>query len=376
MLPSGGGIRVATQFAEGLSSAFSVKVYRPEGGVSFRSSHPVSEQTFLFPMWKRPSGLLKPVSPLFLILRLYSFRRLCKTIAESMNTQADIALVHNSLPIASPPVLNYLNIPSLYYCYEYPRHIYESDIIRRSGNRFTEFLLKPLAIAEKEMDRSSVAEADSIATFSTYMKNRIQSIYSRNASIIRPGVDTSFFFPVPSTNRENYILSVGALWPFKGHEKTLRILAAIKNKPKLVITADRAYPGYKKHLEAISSDAGIQLAIEEGVTDSRLRDLYRQAKLVICCQKREPYGLVPLEAMACGTPVLAVAEGGFPDNIEHNKTGFLFDGTVSHGAHILKMILNNRELAEAAGSAGREFVMKERCLSSGINQLAREIDRL
>ncbi len=379
MLPSGGGIRVLRQFLTGLEVDFDLHLHRPEGGSPRGKGISLPETVYSYPLWKRPSGMLKPVAPLFLIARLLSFKKVCRKAADNINSSSDIALVHNSMPIAAPPVLDYLSIPSLYFCYEHPRHIYEKDIIRRTNSSLAEFALKPLTALEKRMDRNSVRNSSSVVTFSEYMKNNIDRYYSRESSIVRPGVDTAFFMPAQKkVQKSNYVISVGALWPFKGHETAIRILGLIPaaQRPPLRIVADREYPGYSQQLIQLAEALSVTISIEKMITDVKLRSLYQQAQAVLCCQRREPYGLVPMEAMACGTPVIALMEGGFIDNICHGETGFFFSGNPEEGAVLLAGILSAHELTENIISRGLEFVREKRSIAGGINQLKRVLQSL
>ncbi len=379
MLPSGGGIRVLRQFATGLKVDFDLHLHRPEGGSPQGEGINLPETVYSYPLWKKPSGPLRPIAPLFLIARLLSFKKVCREVANSINSSSDIALIHNTMPIAAPPVLDYLNIPSLYFCYEHPRHIYEKDIIRRTNSSLADFALKPLAAVEKRMDKISARNSSSIVTFSEYMKSNISHYYSRESSIVRPGVDTFFFKPgEKNANKSDYILSVGALWPFKGHETAVRIIGQMpeNQRPPLRIVADREYPGYSNQLIQLAEDLSVRVTIEKEITDLKLRTLYQQARAVLCCQRREPYGLVPLEAMACGTPVIALKEGGFVDNISHGETGFFFSGNPEEGAELLSGLLNNLELTANIISKGMEFVKENRSVSGGVDQLKRILQSL
>ena len=378
MLPSGGGIRVVRQFAEGLSEFFALEVYHPFGGNPLNTGKPIPERVIPFPMWRRPAGVLRPVAPLFLLFRLLSFKSVCRKAADIMNKEADAALVHNTMPVAAPPVFQYLAIPSIYFCYEYPRHIYEKDIISRTGSRSGDLALKPLEITEKKMDYRSAKAAGRILTFSSYMRQSVKSIYGLDSSIVRPGVDSSFFTPAQTGKKGNFVLSVGALWPFKGHETAIRILSGIppSSRPSLKILGDREFPGYSDELLSLAGSIGVKVSIARQVTNERLRELYRQASLVLCCQRREPYGLVPLEAMACGTPVLAISEGGYVDNIVHEETGLLFDGSVRAGTSELKTILDDGVRCDKLAERGLDFVRSLRTVESGVTQLAEELRRL
>lgn len=379
MLPSGGGIKVLHQFTKHLSKRFTLSMHVPEGGHLQPAGSSVQETVYPFPMWKKPAGALKPAAPLFLVLRLLSFKKVCRDIAEIINDSADAALVHNAMPVAAPPILQYLEIPSLYFCFEHPRHLYEQDIIKRTNSAAAEFTLKPLAFLEKRMDLQSARAATQIVTFSKYMQNSIKSIYHRNASIVRPGIDSAFFHPAQQLEtRENYVLSVGALWPYKGHKTAIKVLSLIpgRNRPEIRIIADREFPGYNAELVSLAESLSVNLSIHKSISDTVLVDMYQRARAVLCCQRREPYGLVPLEAMACGTPVLAIHEGGFVDNIVHGKTGYLFQGSPQAGAAILQQILSAPEASAAIKASGISFVEKARTITTGAHELEEILERL
>jgi len=358
---------------------FDLSVHVPQGGSLQPAGSSIAETVYPYPMWRRPTGFLRPAAPLFLMARLISFQKVCRVIAEKINNSADIALVHNSMPVAAPPVLQYLTIPSVYFCFEHPRHIYENSIIRRTNTALTEYALKPLGAMEKRMDRSSAGSATQIVTFSTYMQSNIERFYGRTAKIVRPGVNSKFFCPGDRpVEKGRFVLSVGALWKFKGHETVIRILGHIpaRSRPELKIVADREYPGYNVKLHSLADSLSVKIVIERSISEESLRGMYRNAQAVICCQRNEPYGLVPLEAMACGTPVIAIQEGGFVDNVIQGKTGFLFSGKPEEGAELLMNILRDPEAASIMGSNGVLFTRKERTIIQGANQLGEILESL
>ncbi len=376
MLPSGGGIRVLRQFAGTLKNRFELEIHCPVGSSAVDG---ITTIQYPFPIWKKPRGSLKLIAPCFLILRLLSFQRLCRKIAESINKTADAVLVHNTMPIAAPPVLRFLKIPSAYFCFEYPRHLYDRDIVRRTDNPIWDAALAPLRSAEKRIDRSSSLSASSVLSLSTYMHEMLQSIYGLDSEVIRPGVDTEFFCSGPGSVAGNrYILSIGALWPFKGHETAINTVSQVPPalRPELRIIGDRELPGYQRKLLELAAGKSVVLSIEKGVSDTELRKQYRGSSAVICCQKREPYGLVPLEAMACGVPVMAVSEGGFTDNVFHGENGLLFNGGSKEGGEILTDILSDPELRSSLTIGARGFVERERNIYSGTDELSEILEKL
>jgi glycosyltransferase involved in cell wall biosynthesis len=324
-----------------------------------------------FPQAERISGIRRLAAPLSLMGRLLAFRRVCRTAAGRMAESSRRALVHNSMVVAAPPVLEYLSIPSLYYCFEYPRHIYEPRLIRRTGSPAARALLLPLRLLERRTDRRSALSASGVVTLSGYMAGRLREIYGLEAAVIRPGVDAGRLTPGDGSTGD-YVLSVGALWPFKGHGLAMEAVARLPRRirPSLRIVADRELPGYSRRLSRDAARLEVDLRIDLGIPEDDLLQAYRRARAVLCCQAREPYGLVPLEAMACARPVVAVAEGGFVDNVEHGRTGLLSQRRPTEVARHLETLLAEPALARGLGEAGRSFVLAERTVHRAAERLS------
>ncbi len=371
-LPVGGGINVAGALLCELENFFSVTVHYPEGSSSIALPDSISRREWPFREGKRLAGLRKLAAPFILKTRLRNFEALCRTIAKEINSSADVVLVHNSMFIAAPPILNYLTIPSVYFCYEYPRHLYEPELIRRTSGWLSRLLLSPLRHLERKMDMDAITSADETVTFSDWMKNRISDIYGVDSLLVGPGVDTDFWRREKNAVQANRIISIGALWPFKGHEMAIKSVSLIQPeiRPSITVIADREFPGYGAQLKKTAQSCGVDLNLLMRVTREELRQYYSTSKAVICCQHNEPYGLVPLEAMACGVPVIAVREGGFVDNINSGQNGILVDRDPADMAGALEDILMNDRLRENLISGGIEFVTRNRTTGKAGSRLA------
>lgn len=370
-LPAGGGINVAGSLLRQLEHFFSITVHYPEGSASLNIPGNISMREWPFRGGRRASGLRKLSAPLSLPARLRAFDRLCCNIAEKINSTSDIVLAYNSMFVAAPPVLKYLRVPSVYFCYEFPRHLYEPELIKRTDSRFFRLLLSPLRNLEKKMDREAMMNADRIVTLSSWMKKRLCDIYGIHSSVVRPGIDTEFFRAYETVDKKQMVLSIGALWPFKGHEMAIETISRIEleKRPSLVIVADREFPGYGAELERSAARLGVDLSLRRGISNNKLRSLYSTGKAVLCCQHNEPYGLVPLEAMSCGIPVVAVKEGGFIDNLRNGENGLLVKRDSSEMAGALHRILTDNHLREKLITGGRKFVIRERSAVEAASRL-------
>lgn len=167
-----------------------------------------------------------------------------------------------------------------------------------------------------------MSHAKYILTNSYFTRESILRVYGVNSYVSYLGVDTSLFQP-QEVSEENFVLSVGSCKPSKGYDFLTRSLALIdpEIRPKLVLVSNSSEPGWEDYLQKLATHLDVNLDILHLVNDEKLVSLYNKAKLVLYAPYLEPFGLVPLEAMSCGTPVVAVKEGGVRETVIHKKTG-------------------------------------------------------
>ncbi|HWC09713.1 MAG TPA: glycosyltransferase [Acidimicrobiales bacterium] len=123
------------------------------------------------------------------------------------------------------------------------------------------------------------------------------------------------------------VLSVGALDPTKGHDFVVEAvgLLPVQNRPPVDVVYERWAPGYDEELRGLARRVGVELRLHRGVTDAELVELYRHATVTACAARLEPFGLSPVESLSCGTPVVAVREGGFRETVIDGVNGELVE---------------------------------------------------
>lgn len=163
-------------------------------------------------------------------------------------------------------------------------------------------------------DKEAALRVDRFVAISNFVKDRIRKYYNADADVIYPPVETGKF--AISNSLSDYFLMVGRLVPYKRFDLAIRVFSAIK-KP-LVIVGDGPE---RKRLEKI---AGPNIKFLGLVSDYRLPELYSHAQAIVFPQE-EDFGIVPLEAMASGRPVIAYRGGGALETIIEGRTGIFFN---------------------------------------------------
>lgn len=205
------------------------------------------------------------------------------------------------------------------YCLTPTRFIYDFDAYA-ARETIPAMALPALRLANAVLRRFERAAAQRIDTFiaiSSEVQRRIQSLYGRESVVIYPPVDVARFTPDPSAATGDYFFIASRLLPYKRIE--LAIQACNRLGKQLVIAGDgRDRP----RLERLAAQ-GDNVTFLGRVSDERLLELLRGCRAFIF-PGLEDFGIAPINAMACGRPVIAFAGGGALDTVQDGETGIMF----------------------------------------------------
>ncbi|HVO10326.1 MAG TPA: glycosyltransferase [Vicinamibacteria bacterium] len=176
-------------------------------------------------------------------------------------------------------------------------------------------LIPPICAGLRGWDTASSARVHRFAANSAYVADRIRRYYGRDAVVVPPPVDCDFFTPPQDCRPGEYDLIVSALAPYKRLDLALEAYRGT-GRPLWVVGSGPEEP----RLRAVAPPEALFLG---RVDDVRLRELYRRCRAVLM-PGIEDFGIVPLEAMACGRPAVVFAEGGGAETVEHGRTGLVF----------------------------------------------------
>jgi glycosyltransferase involved in cell wall biosynthesis len=175
--------------------------------------------------------------------------------------------------------------------------------------------LRPAMAALAAWDRATAHRPSRYLAISQYVARRIGLYYNRRSDIVYPPVDTTYYQPGPSPAGDEFLI-VSALVPYKRVD--LAIAAARRAGVRLAIVGDGPE---RARLEALAAGApGVRFLGR--LPDDGVREHYRRAAAVLL-PGEEDFGIVPVEAQACGRPVVALGKGGACETVVDGQTGLL-----------------------------------------------------
>ncbi|MDU3126129.1 MAG: glycosyltransferase [Bradyrhizobium sp.] len=202
------------------------------------------------------------------------------------------------------------------YCHTPMRYIWNMYHEYRDGaGALTRLLMPPLTHYLRMWDVSSAARVDSFVANSTTVAGRIRRYYGADSHVIHPPVDTEAFSPLPAAELGDFYLMAGELVAYKRPDLAIR--AFNEMKLKLVVI------GGGEMLQEVRRLAGPTITVLGSQPFSVLKDHYARCRALIF-PGEEDFGMVPVEAMASGRPVIAYGRGGATETVADGLSGVFF----------------------------------------------------
>ncbi len=367
-LHSGGAWRVADEQVRRLArQGVEITLFEPATAKPLHVPDSVEVKRLPFrplPTLHRPFGRLNYAARLLDLSRLRRFHR---ELALHLKLDTyDILFTHPSQFTQAPLLLRCTELPTLYYCHEPLRRLYEPPLQIRPHQHGERWLDRIDPLRQRylqrlgEEDRKATRAATCIIVNSRYTQREVKRIYGMDAEVSPPGIDVDFFHPM-GLSRNGSILSVGALTPYKRFDTLIEAIAHLpkRRRPPLHIISNYAEPEEHRYLMTLAARREVRLYIDINVPDPILVAAYNSATLVGYTPYREPLGLVPIEAQACGTPVIGVREGGVPETIVDGQTGLLLPRDPEAIAAAIGELLGDwKRLARFSAAARRHVVRR------------------
>ncbi len=209
----------------------------------------------------------------------------------------------------------------LCYCHTPMRYVWDQQRIYFPKSNSPLALTRDALLSRlRRWDRKTAHRPTQYLANSSFVQERIKKYYDRESSVLAPPVDVDFFTPPDATSHRHHLLCVAALNAYK--KVDLAISAAAELDLPLVIVGRG--PDQAQLQEQARSLGHQTVDFRSGIPATELRELYRHA-IAFVQPGIEDFGIAAAESLACGTPVVAAAEGGVLDIVEHRSEGILYD---------------------------------------------------
>lgn len=202
------------------------------------------------------------------------------------------------------------------YCHTPIRYAWDlHDEYTSSLGKSKKYLVKKTLRYIKKWDLKTVKRVDFFIANSNFVANRIKKTYRKDSTVIYPPVNTDSF--KLEEEKDDYYITASRLVPYKKVKLIVKAFNEMPEKKLLVIGSGDEYKSIKKIAKKNITLLGYQ------EFDSMVK--YMQKAKAFVYAAVEDFGIVPIEAMACGTPVIALNDGGTSETVENNINGLHFE---------------------------------------------------
>lgn len=339
-LPFGGAKRVVQEHVKGLRSlGHTVDVYTQDPSHDMFDPGKEANEEFRykylplktsFPLLSRIAHDLQTFTVL---------KNLHKKIAQDIDAREyDIALIHTDILIQSPFMLRFLKTKNVYFCLEPLRMAYEYSLTISDNlspvNKAYETLNR---FIRKSIDRTNARAAMNTLALSYFGREYMIHAYNLYPRISYLGVTETVFKP-KKVKKKNQILFVAEPEYIYGYDlaKAAIELIPAEKRPELKMVF-----GTKK---------------TQRITEEALVRLYSESLVTLSLSRFDTFGLVPLESMACGVPVIALRVAGYRETMVDGGTGFLTEFDPQDIANKIMRFIDEPHLAGEMGIKGRKWI--------------------
>jgi glycosyltransferase involved in cell wall biosynthesis len=380
----GGGRRWLYECVSRLGQYHDLDLYcidRDSIGVQYPDVSGLGHETRMttFADLKLPGRALKPLALPLKLADLVRFDGASKRVAAQIDARGyDLLFASVGGYTEAPMVLRHAATPSAYYCHEPMRILYEPRVPRPYERGLVAGAARKLwrelyyGGLMRRWDRQGTRRSRLVIANSRYTAGYARRVYGVAPLVNYPGVDTQAFAPAEGTPRERFVLSVGEFISSKGFDDAVRAIGAIgaERRPPLVVVSNRTHPPELAYVCGIARACGVELDVRERVEDAELRRLYRTAMVLLYTPNREPFGLAAIEAMASGTPVVAVADAGPGETVVDGETGFLRARDPAELGAAVARLLDDEVLRARMSRAARAHAVRAFTWDRSVEELA------
>ena len=335
------------------------------------------EQSYVKRIWKHMMRLT---------LGMKAMKEHSLLAAEAINKGGfDVLFANTCSAYHAPFVGRHTTIPSVLYLQEPNRFLYEalpylpwvgapegSSWRRKLRAVFDMFALRKQAQEELKNAKSY----ERILVNSYFSRESVARAYGLDSQVCYLGIDTDRYRPA-DVPREDFVLGVGAIATPKRIDLAMRAIGCIEpsRRPKLLWASNSVDEPYLASLRTLADELRVDFDLRVLVPDEEVVSLLRRAACVVYTPRLEPFGYVPLEAAACGTPVVTIAEGGVRETMA-NGFGWIADPAPTEIASAIEDVLTDPTIASAKILDKRDDLVAKWNNTLAIDRLERHLRQI
>jgi glycosyltransferase involved in cell wall biosynthesis len=403
-LPSGGGKRALYYHVRGLVERGHVveswcppssnRDYLPLGGLVTEHLVPLDIRASRSSKLLKRSKILHEELRSHLLSEIKALDQHCRQCAREINQGGfDILFANSSYIQGVSSIGRHVKIAKALYLQEPSRRLYEASEQGLSWiaippvnrpwlkPRYAKWFLAN-AVGTQQLRilaREEVLNArayDAVLVNSMFSREGLMRAYGINARVCYLGVDTDLFVD-RRRSRDQSVISVGELGRHKNARFIVEAIGELSApRPRLVWIGNVAEPFYEAEVRALADKLEVEFELRVNVSDDQLVEQLNTAGVMAYAPRLEPFGFAPLEANACGLPVVGVAEGGVRETISDGVNGLLVDSEPEAMAAAIEKLLRDRSLAEQLGQNGAQIVARKWSLDQAVDRLEKELTRV
>ena len=327
------------------------------------------------------------------LLERRSFLSTLETVAADINSRGyDFVHIDHCAPSYTVLLTTMVRRPSVVYSHEVSGARYQmndapglqskSSGIRRAYSDSCKLANRTWLGSRERQDLRGLSAAKTVFTNSYYSKEALFQRARRFSVVCRYGVDTVKFRPL-GLSVEPMVLSAGRIVEAKQHHLVIEAVAKIHHsrRPQVVIATPTSATQHEDYeyfarVTEMAKTASVDLDIRCKPSEAELVALYNQSLVLVFVPIMEPFGLVALEAMACGTPVIGVREGGVRESVLDGQSGILVDRDSTELAEAIDHLVQNPELRNRLGQQAGVYVRSQWTWAQSIDRYEKEIEKL
>jgi glycosyltransferase involved in cell wall biosynthesis len=315
----------------------------------------------------------------------------CRRCADEINAGGfDVLFANSCHTFLMPYIGRFVTGPKVLYLGEPNRSLYEANpdliwsAIPPAEGRWTDetyrkqfwsdlFRVRQARVWVRE-ERANYHSFNTVLVNSRFSNESLLRAYGEPGEVCYLGVDADLF-PFLDVPREPFVLGLGAFFPHKRPDTAIEAIARIPadRRPSLVWVGNIGNPAYVETMQQLAGRLGVRFETRQNIPQAELVRLLNTATCLLYTSTLEPFGLAPLEANACGLPVVAVAEGGIRETIVDGQNGLLRDRDPAALGLAVDQLMTDPALFARLSANARQVVAEQWTVERAIDRLERAL---